>query len=175
MTILKILTIPDPRLKHKSLKVDIFDSKIKKIVKDMFDTLYSSGNGIGLAAPQVNILKRIVVIDLKEDGKSKPITFINPKIKNFSKDKFINKEGCLSVPEYYADVERSKEVEVEWSDESGKKYVRKLSGLLSICIQHEIDHLDGVLFIDHLSALKRKMAVQKIKKSKKKIINNGQP
>ena len=155
-------------MKHKSLKVDIFDSKIKKIVKDMFDTLYFSGNGIGLAAPQVNILKRIVVIDLKEDGKSKPITFINPKIKNFSEDKFINQEGCLSVPEYYADVERSKEVEVEWFDESGVKYVKKLSGLLSICIQHEIDHLDGILFIDHLSTLKRKNGSSKNKKIEKK-------
>ena len=138
----------------------------------MYETLYDSGNGIGLAAPQVNIRKRIVVIDLKEENKSLPITFINPKITECSETKFINQEGCLSVPEYYADVERSKEVEVEWFDELGVKYKKKLSGLLSICIQHEIDHLDGILFIDHLSALKRKMALQKIKKSKKNTSNN---
>ena len=168
MAVLEILTIPDPRLKHKSSKIDFFDVKLKKIVKDMYETLYASGNGIGLAAPQVNIRKRIVVIDLKNDDKPSPITFVNPIITKFSEEKFLNQEGCLSVPEYYADVERSKEVEVEWFDESGNKIKRKLSGLLSICIQHEIDHLDGILFIDHLSALKRKMAVQKIRKTRRK-------
>tara|TARA_B100001564_G_C20345434_1_gene536501 strand:+ start:61 stop:582 length:522 start_codon:yes stop_codon:yes gene_type:complete len=172
MTVLKILTIPDPRLKHKSSDIEVFDKELKKIVGDMYETLYASGNGIGLAAPQVDIRKRIVVIDLKEDGKSSPITFVNPKINKLSDEKFINQEGCLSVPEYYADVERAKEVEVEWFDELGVKYKKKLSGLLSICIQHEIDHLDGILFIDHLSALKRKMALQKIKKSKRNTSNN---
>ncbi|MAI28845.1 MAG: peptide deformylase [Rickettsiales bacterium] len=172
MTILKILTIPDPRLKHKSSNVESFDKELKKTVKNMFETLYASGNGIGLAAPQVDIRKRIVVIDLNENGKSSPITFINPKIIKLSDEKFINQEGCLSVPEYYADVERAKEVEVEWHDDIGVKYKKNLSGLLSICIQHEIDHLDGILFIDHLSALKRKMAIQKIKKTKKNINNN---
>ena len=172
MTILKILTIPDPRLKHKSSNVESFDKELKKTVKNMFETLYASGNGLGLAAPQVDIRKRIVVIDLNENGKSSPITFINPKIIKLSDEKFINQEGCLSVPEYYADVERAKEVEVEWHDDIGVKYKKNLSGLLSICIQHEIDHLDGILFIDHLSALKRKMAIQKIKKTKKNINNN---
>ena len=172
MTILKILTIPDPRLKHKSSNIEVFDKELKTIVKNMYETLYASGNGIGLAAPQVDIRKRIVVIDLNEDGKSSPITFINPRIIKFSDEKFINQEGCLSVPEYYADVERAKEVEVEWFDDLGRKNKKKLSGLLSICIQHEIDHLDGILFIDHLSALKRKMAVQKIKKLKKNTSRN---
>ena len=172
MTILKILTIPDPRLKHKSSNIEVFDKELKTIVKNMYETLYASGNGIGLAAPQVDIRKRIVVIDLNENGKSSPITFINPKIIKLSDEKFINQEGCLSVPEYYADVERAKEVEVEWHDDIGVKYKKNLSGLLSICIQHEIDHLNGILFIDHLSALKRKMAIQKIKKTKKNINNN---
>ena len=172
MTILKILTIPDPRLKHKSSNIEVFDKELKTIVKNMYETLYVSGNGIGLAAPQVDIRKRIVVIDLKEDGKSSPITFINPRIIKFSDEKFVNQEGCLSVPEYYADVERAKEVEVEWFDDTGVKYKKTLSGLMSICIQHEIDHLDGILFVDHLSTLKRKMAIQKIKKSKKNIRNN---
>ena len=125
MAVLEILTIPDPRLKHKSSKVQLFDKELKNIIKNMYETLYASGNGIGLAAPQVNITKRIVVIDLKEDGKSLPMTFINPSIKVFSEDKFINQEGCLSVPEYYAEVERSKEVLVEWFDESGKNHEKK--------------------------------------------------
>ena len=168
MTVLRILTIPDPRLKHKSIEVEIFNSDLQKIVKDMYDTLYASGNGIGLAAPQVGIKKRIVVIDLKVDGKSDPITFVNPKVINFSEEKFVNEEGCLSVPEYYAEVERSKEVEVEWFDEMGKRKKKKNKGLLSICIQHEIDHLNGILFIDHLSKLKRKLVFEKLKKIKKK-------
>ncbi len=173
MAVLEILTIPDPRLKHKSSKVQLFDKELKNIIKNMYETLYASGNGIGLAAPQVNITKRIVVIDLKEDGKSLPMTFINPSIKVFSEDKFINQEGCLSVPEYYAEVERSKEVLVEWFDESGKNHEKNFSGLLSICIQHEIDHLDGILFIDHLSSLKRRMALQKMKKLKNKKKNKN--
>ena len=168
MTILNILTIPDPRLKHKSQIVENFDKNLRQTVSNMYDTLYDSGNGIGLAAPQVNIKKRIVVIDLKVDGISQPLTFINPVITNFSEEKFINQEGCLSVPEYFADVKRSKEITLEWYDVDGKVSKKSFSGLLSICIQHEIDHLDGILFIDHLSSLKRKMAIQKIKKSKNK-------
>jgi len=168
MAALKILTIPDPRLKHKSTEVKSFDSTLRKMVRDMYDTLYSSGNGIGLAAPQVGITMRIIVIDLKEDGKSKPITIINPRIINLSKEKFVNEEGCLSVPEYYAEVERSKVIEVEWFNEDGDKERKKIDGLLSICIQHEIDHLNGVLFIDHLSKLKRKLVFDRLKKIKKK-------
>ena len=174
MAVLEILTIPDPRLKHKSSKVDDFDKKLELTVKNMFDTLSASGNGIGLAAPQVGIKKRIVVIDLKEEGKSLPLTFVNPKIIGFSDEKFVNEEGCLSVPEYYAEVERSKEVEVEWYDAKGKKIKKRLTGLLSVCIQHEIDHLDGILFIDHLSSLNRRMAIQKLKRSKKKLKSNEQ-
>ena len=168
MTTLQILTIPDTRLKHKSLVVEKFDENLKKIIDDMFDTLYASGNGIGLAAPQVGIKKRIVVIDIKKDDVSNPIAFVNPKIIKFSNEKFINEEGCLSVPEYYADVERAKEVEVEWFDKKGKKTISKFTGLMSICIQHEIDHLDGILFIDYLSKLKRKLVTEKLKKIKKK-------
>ena len=168
MTVLRILTIPDPRLKHKSIEVENFDSDLQEIVKNMYDTLYASGNGIGLAAPQVGIKKRIIVIDLKEDGNPDPITFINPEVIKFSEEKFINEEGCLSVPEYYAEVERSKEVEVKWFDENGKRKKKTIKGLLSICIQHEIDHLNGILFIDHLSKLKRKLVFEKLKKIKKK-------
>ena len=168
MATLEILTIPDPRLKRKSLDVDSFDSSLKKTINNMFETLYSTGNGIGLAAPQVGILKRVVVIDLKKDGNLSPLTFVNPKILSFSNEKSLNEEGCLSIPEYYAEVERPNEVEVEWFDETGKKFSKKMSGLLSICIQHEIDHLNGILFIDYLSKLKRKLALEKVKKIKLK-------
>ena len=168
MTILKILTIPDPRLKHKSSNIEVFDKELKTIVKNMYETLYASGNGIGLAAPQVDIRKRIVVIDLNEDGKSSPITFINPRIIKFSSEKNINEEGCLSIPEFYAEVERPSKIEVEWFDSKGKKLKKEMTGLLSICMQHEIDHLNGVLFIDHISKLKKKMVLQKFKKLKTK-------
>ena len=172
MSVLDILIIPDKRLKYKSTNVEAFDEDLKSIVKNMFDTLAASGNGIGLAAPQVGINKRIVVIDLKEDGKSNPMTLVNPKILSSSPECLINEEGCLSIPGYYADVKRPSEIEVEWYDLKGNKKKKKCSGLLSVCIQHEIDHLDGILFIDHLSAMKRKMAVQKIKKSKKNTSRN---
>ncbi len=168
MAILEILTIPDPRLKSKSLEVDSFDANLKKTIKNLFETLYATGNGIGLAAPQVGIQKRIVVIDLKVDGKSSPLSFVNPKILSSSVDKSFNEEGCLSIPEYYAEVERPNEVDVQWFDENGEKFIRKMKGLLSICIQHEIDHLNGILFIDYLSKLKKKLAQEKVKKSKLK-------
>ena len=155
MSVLKIITIPDSRLKNKSLDVDKYDKELKQKIRDLYDTLYYSENGIGLAAPQVGIFERIVVIDLKEDGKSMPLTLIN-------------QEGCLSIPGYYADVERSMEIEYEWFDENGKKQISIAQGLLSICIQHEVDHLDGVLFIDYLSGLKKKMALDKVLKINKK-------
>ena len=167
MSILEILTIPDKRLKQKSSDVENFDKDLAKMVKDMFETLYASGNGIGLAAPQVGIKKRIVVIDLKEEGKSTPMTFINPKIIFYSEEKFVNEEGCLSIPGFYADVSRSNSVEVEWVGLKRKKNKKKLTGLMSICIQHEIDHLDGILFIDYLSNLKKKRALEKVKRFKK--------
>ncbi len=167
MSILEILTIPDKRLKQKSSDVENFDKDLAKMVKDMFETLYASGNGIGLAAPQVGIKKRIVVIDLKEEGKSNPMTLINPKIIFYSEEKFVNEEGCLSIPGFYADVSRSNSVEVEWEGLDRKKNKKKLTGLMSICIQHEIDHLDGILFIDYLSNLKKKRALEKVKKFKK--------
>tara|TARA_B100000989_G_scaffold250951_1_gene198874 strand:+ start:64 stop:594 length:531 start_codon:yes stop_codon:yes gene_type:complete len=168
MSVLKIITIPDSRLKNKSIDVDKYDEKLKRKVKDLYDTLYYSENGIGLAAPQVGIFERIVVIDLKEDNESKPLTLINPKIVNKSNEKFINQEGCLSIPGYYADVERSMEIKYEWFDENGKQQKSIAKGLLSICIQHEVDHLNGVLFIDYLSSLKKKMALDKVLKFNKK-------
>lgn len=168
MAVLQILTIPDPRLKYKSINVENFDKNLEKIINDMFDTLSASGNGIGLAAPQVNIHQRIIVMDLREDEKSNPQIFINPRIIKFSSEKNINEEGCLSIPEFYAEVERPSKIEVEWFDSKGKKLKKEMTGLLSICMQHEIDHLNGVLFIDHISKLKKKMVLQKFKKLKTK-------
>tara|TARA_B100000900_G_C20409835_1_gene646340 strand:- start:349 stop:873 length:525 start_codon:yes stop_codon:yes gene_type:complete len=168
MSVLEILTIPDKRLKNKSSEVKLFDQKLKKTVDDMFDTLNDSGNGIGLAAPQVGIEKRIVIIDLKEDNKSSPFIFINPVVIKKSNEKAVNEEGCLSIPGYYAEVERAKEITVEWYDLERKKRRNTFSGLFSICIQHEIDHLDGILFIDYLSSLKRRRAAEKVKKFQKK-------
>ncbi len=168
MSVLEILTIPDQRLKHKSSEVKLFDINLKKIVKDMFDTLNDSGNGIGLAAPQVGVKKRIVIVDLKENNKSSPVIFINPVIIKESRERLVNEEGCLSIPGYYAEVERAKEVDVEWYDLEGEKVTKTFSGLFSICIQHEIDHLDGILFIDYLSKLKRRRANEKVKKFQKK-------
>ena len=175
MSVLKIITIPDSRLKNKSIDVDKYDEVLKQKVKDLYDTLYDSENGIGLAAPQVGIFERIVVIDLKEEDKSNPLTLINPKIINRSKEKFINQEGCLSIPGYYADVERSMEIEYEWFDENGNMKRSIAQGLLSICIQHEVDHLNGVLFIDYLSGLKKKMALDKVLKfnKKNKLLKDG--
>ena len=168
MSVLEILTIPDQRLKNKSTEVKLFDINLKKIVKDMFDTLNDSGNGIGLAAPQVGVKKRIVIVDLKENNKSSPVIFINPVIIKESRERAVNEEGCLSIPGYYAEVERAKEVDVEWYDLEGEKITKTFSGLFSICIQHEIDHLDGILFIDYLSRLKRRRANEKVKKFQKK-------
>ena len=173
MTVKTILTEPNKLLRQISAPVEKVEETERELMNDMLETMYAA-NGIGLAAPQVGIKKRIVVIDLKEEGKSLPLTFVNPKIIGFSDEKFVNEEGCLSVPEYYAEVERSKEVEVEWYDAKGKKIKKRLTGLLSVCIQHEIDHLDGILFIDHLSSLKRRMAIQKLKRSKKKLKSNEQ-
>ena len=168
MSVLDILVIPDKRLKHKSSKVQSFDNNLKNTVKDMFDTLYASGNGIGLAAPQVGIKKQIIVIDLKEDGIKFPRTFINPKVVKVSDLKAINEEGCLSIPGFYANVERYETVEIEWFDIKGEIKKEKFDGLLSICIQHEIDHLNGILFIDYLSNLKKRRAHEKVKKNLKK-------
>ena len=167
MAVLQILTIPDPRLKYKSINVKNFDKNLEKIINDMFDTLYASGNGIGLAAPQVNIHQKIIVMDLREDEKSNPRIFINPRIIKFSSEKNINEEGCLSIPDTFIEIERPKICEVEYIDINGKKKNLKCDGLLSTCLQHEINHLDGKLIIDHLSKLKKDIIIKKISKLQK--------
>jgi len=167
MSIKDIITVPNEALKKISEPLEKVGVNEKKLIKDLFDTMYNS-KGIGLAAVQVGILKRILVIDVsnKEETKN-PLSFINPIIKNISDETSIYEEGCLSIPDTFIEIERPKICEVEYIDLDGKKKNIKCDGLLSTCIQHEINHLDGKLIIDHLSKLKRDLIIKKISKSKK--------
>ena len=183
MAIREILEVPDPRLKVVSEPVTKFDDELKTLVEDMFDTMYDAP-GIGLAAIQVGVPLRVLVIDLQpedpdaepvacnHDGhhhhhqptKREPRVFINPEILDPSDDHSIYSEGCLSVPEIYAEVERPARIRARWQDLDGKVHEEEMDGLMATCLQHEMDHLEGVLFIDHLSRLKRDRAVAKVKK-----------
>ena len=167
MSIKNIITVPDEILKKISKPVEKVGINEKKLIKDLFDTMYQS-NGIGLAAVQVGILKRILVVDVssKEETKS-PMSFINPVIKKFSSKTSIYEEGCLSIPDTFIEIERPKVCEVEYIDLNGKKKLLKCDGLLSTCLQHEINHLEGKLIIDNLSKLKRDFIIKKITKFKK--------
>ncbi|WP_448212305.1 peptide deformylase [Colwellia sp. MEBiC06753] len=162
MTVLTVLRFPDERLRTKAEEVTEVNDDIRQIVDDMFETMYDE-NGVGLAATQVDIHKRIVVMDTTED-KSDPITLINPEIIKKSEQTFINEEGCLSVPGCYAKVTRHETVTVKALDRDGNEFTRDADELLSICIQHELDHLAGVLFVDYLSPLKRKRIQSKLEK-----------
>ena len=167
MSIKDIITVPNDILKKKSEPIENVGIDEKKLINDLFETMYHS-KGIGLAAVQVGILKRILVIDVSsKDEQKKPMTFINPIIKSFSDEKSIYEEGCLSIPDTFIEIERPKICEVEYIDLSGKKKTLKCDGLLSTCIQHEINHLDGKLIIDHLSKLKRDFIIKKISKIRK--------
>ena len=165
----KIVIEPDPILRKKSKTLEKVDDELRKLLDDMLETMYSAP-GIGLAAVQVGILKRLIVIDVsKEKDKKSPLFLINPKIITKSKTTSIYEEGCLSLPGYFAEIERPAECNVEYIDYNGKKKEIKASGLLSTCIQHEVDHPNGVLFIDYLSKLKRDMIVKKLVKHKKEL------
>ena len=167
MSIKDIITVPDEILKKVSAPVEKVGLNEKKLIQDLFDTMYKA-NGIGLAAVQVGILKRILVIDIStKDEKKKPMSFINPVIKKVSSETSIYEEGCLSIPDTFIEIERPKICEVEFVDINGKKNNFKCDGLLSTCLQHEINHLEGKLIIDHLSKLKRDFIIKKISKSKK--------
>tara|TARA_A100001011_G_scaffold390818_1_gene475016 strand:- start:1461 stop:1985 length:525 start_codon:yes stop_codon:yes gene_type:complete len=167
MGIKDIITVPDETLKKISEPIQKVGVNEKKLINDLFDTMYNS-KGIGLAAVQVGILKRILVIDVStKDEKKKPLSFINPIIKRLSEETSIYEEGCLSIPETFIEIERPKICEVEYIDIDGKKRNLKCDGILSTCLQHEINHLDGKLIIDHLSKLKRDIIIKKISKSKK--------
>ena len=172
MAILPIIETPDARLKTISTPVDGVDDALRAFIKDMFDTMYDAP-GIGLAAIQVGVPKRVLVIDLQErDEESgavirEPRVFINPEIVEMSEDLTVYSEGCLSVPDQYADVERPSIIKAKWLDENGKAHEEVIEGLLAICLQHEMDHLNGILFIDHLSKLKRDMVLKKLAKARK--------
>ena len=165
----KILTEPDPILRKKCEPLEKVDTETKKLMDDMLETMYAAP-GIGLAAAQVGILKRLVVIDIsKEEEKKKPIFLINPQIIHQSKKTSVYEEGCLSLPGQFAEIERPAECTIKYIDYDGKEKELKSDGLLATCIQHEIDHLNGILFIDYLSKLKKDMIIKKLVKQKKEI------
>jgi len=167
MTVRPILTAPDPRLQAISTDVEKVDAEIRKLVDDMAESMYAA-DGIGLAAVQIGVPKRVIVIDLdQKEGKKNPRAFINPKILWASEEMAVFEEGCLSVPEIWDDVERPARIKAEYLDLDGKKVELEADGMLATCLQHEMDHLNGVLFIDHLSRLKRSMAIKKLTKAKK--------
>jgi peptide deformylase len=167
MSVKDIITVPNEILKKISEPIVNVGVNEKKLINDLFETMYNS-KGIGLAAVQVGILKRVLVIDVSsKDEKKNPMSFINPVIKNLSDETSVYEEGCLSIPETFIEIERPKICEVEFIDLDGKKKTIKCEGLLSTCLQHEINHLDGKLIIDHLSKLKRDIIIKKISKTKK--------
>lgn len=188
MALRKILLIPDPRLRQVASPVASIDDRIRALVDDMFETMYDAP-GIGLAAPQIGVMERVVVVDCARreaedenpddddgsaiDGQEEPepepdpdpIAMINPEITWFSDELSVYEEGCLSIPDYYEDVERPALCTVRYMDMEGRTVERRLSGLLSTCVQHEVDHLDGRLFIDYLSRLKRERITKKFQKA----------
>ena len=165
----KILIEPDPILRKKCEPLEKVNVNTKKLLDDMLETMYAAP-GIGLAAVQIGILKRIVVIDIsKSEEKKSPLFLINPQIVNQSKKTSIYEEGCLSLPGQFAEIERPAECTLKYIDYNGKEKELKADGLLATCIQHEVDHLDGILFIDYLSKLKKDMIIKKLVKQKKEI------
>jgi|TARA_B110000444_G_scaffold245103_1_gene265226 peptide deformylase len=168
MTIRKILTEPDPFLRKKSTKVETVDNSTRILMDDMLETMYAAP-GIGLAAIQVSVPKRIIVIDLSKDDKKNPLYFINPQIISNSNNDAIYEEGCLSVPGQFAEINRPDKCHLKYLDYNGRPQELKAEGLLATCIQHEIDHLEGILFIDHLSKLKKTMIIKKLSKQKKSL------
>ena len=174
MSKLTILEFPDPRLRTRAAPVTTFDADLGRLVDDMFETMYAAP-GIGLAAIQVGVPKRLLVMDLQEPESDEedappvknPRVFINPQILEGSDQLSIYNEGCLSVPDQFAEVERPSTVRVSWLDREGRIHEQTLDGLLATCLQHEMDHLNGVLFIDHLSRLKRDMLLKKLEKARR--------
>ena len=168
MAVRDILIIPDKRLRLKSEAVQTVDKPLRALIEDMFETMYAAP-GIGLAAIQIGVPKRVVTMDLaKKDDPKQPQVFINPEVVWSSEEKATYEEGCLSIPEYYEEVERPKTVKVKFLDADLKPQEIEATGLLATCLQHEIDHINGVLFIDHISKLKRDMVMKKFKKAAKK-------
>ena len=172
MAIRPIVEVPDPLLRQKSTPVETVDDELRALVADMFETMYEAP-GIGLAAIQVGVPKRVLVIDLQEPAEEggepvkDPRVFINPEILQTSDQEVPYTEGCLSVPDQFADVDRPDRIRARWLDENGESHEEEITGLLATCLQHEMDHLEGILFIDHLSRLKREMILKKLIKQRK--------
>jgi peptide deformylase len=162
-----VLIAPDPRLKAISQHVENVDAGIRKLTEDMLESMYAA-DGIGLAAVQIGVPKRVLVLDLaRKDGRNEPQVFINPKILWSSDEAALYEEGCLSVPDIWEEVERPAQIRAEYLDEEGRLRTLEAEGLLATCLQHEMDHLEGILFVDHLSRLKRTMALRKLAKAQR--------
>jgi peptide deformylase len=167
MAVLPIITAPDPRLKRVCEPVQKVDAEVRRLMDDMLETMYKAP-GIGLAAPQVGALKRVIVVDIaREDEKPQPLRMANPELVWVSDEDAVYNEGCLSLPEHYADVSRPAAIKVRYIDHENELRVLEADGLLATCIQHEMDHLEGILFVDHLTALKRNIILRKLLKAKK--------
>lgn len=162
MALLEILEFPDPRLRTLAKPVETVDDSIKQLVDDMFETMYAAP-GVGLAASQINVHKRVVVIDVSEE-QNEPLVFINPEIEELDDEPFKYDEGCLSIPGFYETVERAKNIRVTALDRNGDSFTLEPDGLLAVCIQHELDHLNGKLFVDYVSTLKRNRIKKKLEK-----------
>ena len=166
MTIKPLIILPDPVLRQVSSPIAQVDDAVRRLSEDMLETMYDAP-GIGLAAIQIGVAKRMLVIDLHKEGEEKqPQIFINPEVLSVSDERSAYEEGCLSIPDYYAEVERPAKITVKYVDIAGKEQLLETEGLLATCLQHEIDHLNGVLFIDHISRLKREMVIKKFTKAK---------
>lgn len=167
MAKLEIITAPDPRLKQICRRVERVDDDVRRLMDDLLETMYLA-TGIGLAAPQVGVLLRVIVVDASKEGEERPpLTMANPEIVRRSDELVRYEEGCLSVPDNFGEVERPARVRVRYLDREGKAREDELDGVLATCVQHEIDHLDGVLFIDHLSALKRNIIIRRLQKARR--------
>jgi len=168
MAILPIIEVPDPRLRQISVPVEAIDEDIQRLIDDMFETMYAAP-GIGLAAIQVGVAKRLLVMDLQEEGEGikNPRVFINPEFSEPSEEQSVYQEGCLSIPDQYADVTRPATIRAQWLDRDGKQHDERLDGLLATCLQHEVDHLNGIVFTDHLSRMKREMVMKKLEKMRR--------
>ncbi|HEX8217478.1 MAG TPA: peptide deformylase [Allosphingosinicella sp.] len=174
MAILPIVEVPDPRLRQISTPVETVTDETRVLIRDMFETMYAAP-GIGLAAIQVGVPKRLLVIDLQEPEEEegepvrRPLVFVNPEIVENSDREVPYTEGCLSIPDQYADVDRPDRIRARWLDENGQAHEEEIEGTLAVVLQHEMDHLNGILFIDHLSRLKREMVLKKLAKQRKEL------
>lgn len=173
MALLPIITAPDPRLKKVATRVDAVDDDIRQLMDDMLETMYAAP-GVGLAAPQVGVSKRVIVADVARSGDApEPMLMANPEVIEASAERAVFEEGCLSLPDHFAEVKRPEQVRVRYLDRENEIREQDMDGFLATCVQHEIDHLDGVLFVDHISGLKRGMIMRKLTKLKKQDVKAG--